>query len=114
MGTTGHGDGQLNWPADIAVDAAGNVYVAEFFGSNARVQKFEPDGEFLDAWPIEGCCSGIAVYETYVYAAGPDRVVKLDAADGTQLDIVQGDGFDPGEFRQNNGVRRMPTATSGP
>ena len=103
-GTTGSGDGQLNWPADIAVDAAGNVYVAEFFGSNARVQKFEPDGEFLDAWPIEGCCSGIAVYETYVYAAGPDRVVKLDAADGTQLDIVQGDGFDPGEFRQNNGV----------
>jgi DNA-binding beta-propeller fold protein YncE len=37
-GSNGTGDGQFGRPADIATDAAGNVYVTE--ETNDRVQKF--------------------------------------------------------------------------
>ena len=37
-GTNGSGDGQLHYPEDIALDAAGNVYVTD--GGNQRIQKF--------------------------------------------------------------------------
>ncbi|PKO22545.1 MAG: hypothetical protein CVU38_08945, partial [Chloroflexi bacterium HGW-Chloroflexi-1] len=37
--------GELSAPADIAVDAAGNVYIADT--GNHRVQVFTPGGTFL-------------------------------------------------------------------
>jgi sugar lactone lactonase YvrE len=40
--------GQFNQPYGIAVDLAGNVYVAD--SVNQRVQKFDPTGTFLLAW----------------------------------------------------------------
>ncbi len=47
-GTTGGGAGQFNFMTGVAVDAAGNVYVAEL--SNHRIQKFDSSGNFLLAW----------------------------------------------------------------
>ena len=52
-GSHGAAPGQFNEPADVAVDAAGNVYVADTW--NHRVQKFAPDtvgfaGEPLASW----------------------------------------------------------------
>ena len=44
-GTRGGGAGQIAGPQGIAVDASGNVYVAEL--ANHRVQKFNPEGQFL-------------------------------------------------------------------
>ena len=51
-GSQGSGDGQLNFPDGIAVDEAGNVYVAD--RDNHRVQKFGADGRFLLTWGSEG------------------------------------------------------------
>src|SRR6266571_4521585 len=47
-GTPGSGDGQFNGPAGVAVDASGNVYVADY--GNHRVQKFTDTGTFLTQW----------------------------------------------------------------
>lgn len=44
-GAAGAEPGQLQAPAGIAMDSAGDLYVFERL--NARVQKFSPDGEFL-------------------------------------------------------------------
>ncbi len=44
-GTNGSGDGQLHYPEDIALDAAGNVYVTD--GGNQRIEKFASDGTFV-------------------------------------------------------------------
>ncbi len=57
--TIGHGGdalGALSDPGGVAVDGAGNVYVAD--SGNARVQKFGPDGRFLKAVGAAGSGEG--------------------------------------------------------
>jgi len=44
-GSTGSGDGQFHYTADIAVDSSDIVYVTDIY--NHRVQKFDQDGNFL-------------------------------------------------------------------
>jgi YYY domain-containing protein len=57
IGSKGNGDGQFNpysdtavgtGPGGIAVDAAGNIYVADTW--NHRIQKFDKDGNYVTAW----------------------------------------------------------------
>jgi YYY domain-containing protein len=42
--------GEMNEPIGIAVDQAGNVYVADT--NNRRIQKFDKDGKFAAQWPV--------------------------------------------------------------
>jgi DNA-binding beta-propeller fold protein YncE len=51
-GTKGDGDGQFNLPWGIGLDAAGNVYVADW--RNDRLQKFDAEGKFLAACGTSG------------------------------------------------------------
>ncbi len=46
IGGPGSEDGKFTNPQGIAIDSAGNLYVAEA-GTNDRIQKFSPDGDFL-------------------------------------------------------------------
>jgi DNA-binding beta-propeller fold protein YncE len=55
-GTTGSDPGQFRSPIDVAVDAAGFVYVTDW--QNHRVQKFTADGGFVRAWGSEGAGDG--------------------------------------------------------
>jgi DNA-binding beta-propeller fold protein YncE len=47
-GEPGSGPGQFNLPHGIALDRAGNVYVAD--RENSRIQVFDPKGKFLAQW----------------------------------------------------------------
>ena len=40
--------GEFDSPTDVAMDSAGNSYVAD--ASNERIQKFDSNGHFLLAW----------------------------------------------------------------
>lgn len=59
-GTSGTGEGQFTFKGadpiafqgDVAVDGQGQVYVTD--GGNARIQKFDSQGQFLAAWGSEG------------------------------------------------------------
>lgn len=44
--------GEMNEPIGIAVDAQGNVYVADSL--NKRIQKFDAAGAFAAQWPVPG------------------------------------------------------------
>jgi len=84
-GTTGTADGQFLSPRGIAVDSAGNVYVAD---QNPRVQKFDSSGTFLFKFGGSGSSnpgefiapSGVAVDSAgniYVTDSDPDRTNHL-------------------------------------
>src|SRR6266542_2925016 len=55
-GSVGGLGGELNGPAGVVTDAAGNVYVAD--GSNQRIQKFDSSGGFLRAWGKDVASAG--------------------------------------------------------
>src|SRR5215470_17817954 len=49
FGSQGSGVGQFQTPVGVAVaPTSGNVFVAD--SGNARVQKFDPNGNFVSAW----------------------------------------------------------------
>ena len=63
VGTPGNAAGQFNFPRAVAVDAEGQIYVAD--SGNNRVQVFNADGTFLRQWGSlckldtgEGCVGG--------------------------------------------------------
>ena len=88
MGTEGAGKGQLQFPTDVAFDAAGNIYVADAY--NHRVQKWASDGSFVGVWGSQGSereqfdvPSGLAVdSEDVVHVAdsGNRRIVARTTA----------------------------------
>jgi len=47
-GIKGTGFGQVGAPNGIAVDPAGNIYVAD--ATRHRVEKLAPDGNVIDEW----------------------------------------------------------------
>jgi len=75
-------------PSDVAWDAAGNIFVADGMGSNARVAKFDKDGRFVKSWGRKGTgdgefgsVHGIAVDaqgNVYVADAGNKRIQIFD------------------------------------
>jgi hypothetical protein len=105
-GTPGTADGQLLSPTGIAVDSAGNVYVAE--GNGNRFQKFDNNGTFLMKAGLLGDIpggfvspSGIAVDSAgniYVTDNFTNRTSKFNAS-GTYLSSIG-----PSNFLSANGV----------
>lgn len=55
-GTSGSENGQLKSPNDVAVDADGNVFVAD--RGNNRIQVFDEHGSFLTGWGTVGSAPG--------------------------------------------------------
>ena len=60
-GSLGSGDGQFRSPSGMAVDLAGNVYVAD--GGNNRIQKFTGDGQLVSKWTNLGIPGGGNVHD---------------------------------------------------
>lgn len=75
-------------PADVAFDAAGNAYVADGFGTNNRVSKFNKVGNFVKSWGKTGSGPGQfnelrgiatdAAGNVYVADAGNRRIQVFD------------------------------------
>jgi DNA-binding beta-propeller fold protein YncE len=82
----------FNRPSDVTWDRGGNIYVADGYGTNNRVAKFDKNGNFLKTWGNSGSgqgqfkgVRGIASDSTgniYVADAGNNRIQVFDG-DGT-------------------------------
>src|SRR5262249_38923401 len=48
----------FNRPSDVTWDRAGNVYVADGFGTNNRIAKFTKEGNFVKTWGHTGAGTG--------------------------------------------------------
>jgi len=56
IGSLGAGRGRLQYPTDVAVDGAGNMYVVDFFGN--KVVKYASDGSVVLEFGSEGKGAG--------------------------------------------------------
>ena len=82
-----NGDG-FNRPSDVTWDRNGNIYVADGFGSNNRIAKFDRNGDFLKTWGSTGSAQGQfngirgiasdAAGNLYVADAGNKRIQVFD------------------------------------
>src|SRR4051794_20401534 len=116
-GTRGKGEGEFNIPLAVAVNAADEVYVTDFY--NTRVQKFTAEGKFLAAFPVPPYPGGIAVGpggEVYVShfpvaktgeTPRPDRVTVY-GPDGKPLRECGRSGSGNGEFSWPGGLAFGP------
>ncbi|MDX6634361.1 MAG: tripartite motif-containing protein 71 [Solirubrobacterales bacterium] len=105
FGTNGSGDGQLKAPADVAVDAQGNVWVVD--KTNNRIQKFDSSGKYLAKFGSLGSGNGqfnrptaIAIAsngDLLVTDSGNARVERFNSA-GTYLSKFGSAGTGNGQF----------------
>ena len=110
-GSAGTGDGQLSGPRGVAVDATGNVYVAE--SGNNRIQKFTSVGAYVTKWGSTGTGNGqfgnptgVAVDSSgcvYVADYSNERIQKFTSA-GTFVAKWGGSGHGDGQFSLPTGV----------
>ena len=56
----GSGDGMFSTPSDIATGPDGSVYVAD--SGNHRIQRFTPEGAYVNKWGSEGSGDGQFFY----------------------------------------------------
>ena len=78
-------------PADVALDGAGNIYVADGLGANARVAKFDRNGKFIKSWGSRGLGPGqfSAVHGIAIDAQG--NVYVADSGN-RRIQVFDGDG----------------------
>jgi DNA-binding beta-propeller fold protein YncE len=86
-GSTGSAPGQFDKPVNVALDPAGNVYVAD--QSNGRIQKFTADGGFIAEF---GDSAGPGhLLAPYGVAVGPDgsAVYVTDGSDSATQHVFE-------------------------
>ncbi len=66
----------LDTPQDVGFDSEGNIYVAD--RGNARVIKFDPDGQFVTTWGTEGSEPGQFDYVHAIVVDSKDRIYVAD------------------------------------
>jgi len=88
-GEKGSGPGQLDGAHGLAFDSRGRLFVAD--RGNRRVQIFDQNGGFIDAWTQFGAPSGLFVSpEDVLYVADLAEGIRIGSAiDGSLSDYIK-------------------------
>ena len=80
----------FNRPADVAWDAAGNIYVADGYG-NSRVAKFDKNGKYIKCWGSRGSAPG---QFNVLHSIATDAQGNVYVADrqNRRIQVFDGDG----------------------
>jgi len=111
FGSSGSGNGQFNHPADVARDAAGNLWVVD--QNNKRIQKFNAAGEYVSKFGASGSSNGqfnrptaIAIDtkgNLWIADAGNNRIQKFNDK-GEYLSKFGSFGTGNGAFDSPEGI----------
>ena len=96
VGRVGSGDGQFDYPWDVAFDSVGNVYVTD--SMNHRIQVFTAKGEFLPN------CIAIDSDDVVYVTEGSNHRVSIFTCDGDFLTSFGSKGTRPGQFDAPYGI----------
>ena len=107
-GTAGHLPGQFAFVTDATCDAQGCYYVGEYNASD-RIQKFDPDGNFVTQWGGTGREPGkffrpqsLVIHDDVLWIADScnHRIQRFDIREETPrlIDIWGEPGSGPGQF----------------
>jgi DNA-binding beta-propeller fold protein YncE len=107
----GSGNGQFEYPHGIAINNAGNIYVADT--NNSRVQKFDSNGTFITKWGTIGSGNGqfnwpaMIAFDNagsvYVIDERNNRIQKFDS-NGAFIATWGTYGSDNGQFYAPEGI----------
>ncbi len=89
FGAPGSGDGALSYPSDVAVDAAGNMYVAD--SGNHRIAVFDATGAWTHNFDGTGSPAG-GLNTPYMLELGGDGNLYVSSHDNNQIVVFQPDG----------------------
>jgi DNA-binding beta-propeller fold protein YncE len=81
----------FNRPTDVAWDAAGNIYVADGYGANARIAKFDKNGKFIKSWGSKGSANGQFNSIRGIALDSAGNVYVADAGN-KRIQVFDGDG----------------------
>lgn len=115
IGRRGDGDGDFNFPTDVAIDSSGNIVVAD--SMNARVQVLDKEGRFIRKFGERGdkpydfqLIKGVAVSSDdniYVTDARTDKILVFDKT-GEPLTQIGGKASVAENMRLNPGGFLLP------
>jgi tripartite motif-containing protein 71 len=110
-GAAGSGPGEFNHPAAVAVDGAGNAYVADT--ANNRIVELSPAGSVLSEWGSRSTADGHFRSPTGVAVDGAENVYVLDS-ENNRVEVFDSGGrflaqwglrgVGPGEFSQPTAI----------
>ncbi len=87
----------FNHPADVAVSASGDIYVADGFG-NSSVHKFSSEGQLLASWGVPGVQPGEFSTPHGIWVDEDHRVYVADR-ENSRVQIFDADGNYINEWR---------------
>ena len=111
FGSSGSGEGQTNGPRGAAIDAEGNIWVADT--ENSRIVQFSADGEYLSSFGALGSGDGQldhprglafdSLGNIWVADTGNNRIVKFSST-GAYLSKFGSLGSGQGQFDEPSGI----------
>lgn len=115
-GKAGSGPGEFGLVTDVAQDSQGCYYVSEY-GENDRIQKFDPQWNYVLQWGGHGQAPGQMIRPQGIAVDGQDRVWVADSCNhriqvfdskGNLLDCWGAEGSDPGQLQYPYGLQLAP------
>lgn len=112
----------LNGPADVAVAANGDIFVADGESTNTRIVKFARDGKLVKFWGTKGSEPGQLLVPHSIVLGADDRLyvgnrgnrrIEIFDREGKYLGQITGAGTPYGLFLDRDGVIYVSDGTKG-